>query len=416
MVGRLRSISLSPTAIVWMLGATQIIGYGTLYYGFAILAGDIAAEFGWPVSWVFGAFSVALLFGGLVAPAVGRSIDRRGAAAVMAVGSVAAAIALAATAILTGAIAFCLGLVAIQVAAALVLYDAAFVAIVQTIGSGSRRRITHLTLIAGFASTLFWPLTSWLHSFVDWRGVLLLFAAANLAVCLPLHLLLAMARSRREEPAASSTPIVIPEEPLPTEWQPRVLWLVTVGFALSGFLLSAILAQMVPMLQALGLGASALLVSTLFGPAQVLVRFVNMVFGVRRHPLFITILAVVMLPVATLIVMGTAPLVAGAVVFAILLGFGSGLKSIVQGTLPLALFGSVSYGARLGRMALVRQFLAAIAPFAFAFTSDQFGTTAALVLLVALAVLGLAAFFEVARIRRRLTSVRAPAPLVANER
>lgn len=197
-----------------MLGATQVIGYGTLYYSFAILAGEIAVEFGWPVSWVFGAFSIALLFGGLAAPTVGRQVHRQhGAAAVMAVGSVAAAIALAATAILPGAIVFCLGLVAIQVAAALVLYDAAFVAIVQTIGLGSRRRITHLSLIAGFASTLFWPLTSWLHGFIDWRGVLLLFAAANLAICLPLHLLLAVGRSRREEMATSATSIDIPEEP-----------------------------------------------------------------------------------------------------------------------------------------------------------------------------------------------------------
>lgn len=79
-------------------------------------------------------------------------------------------------------------------------------------------------------------------------------------------------------------------------------------------------------------------------------------------------------------------------------------------------FGSASYGPPPGRMTLVRQFLAAMAPFAFAFMIDQFGTTAALLLLVAFAVLGLAAFLELARIRCRLTFVPVPAPLVANER
>lgn len=403
MLHRVRSIHLAPSAVVWMLGATQIIGYGTLYYSFAILAGDMADEFRWPVSWVYGAFSIALLFGGLVAPAVGRYVDSHGAALVMAAGSIASAVALALTAIAPGSIAFTLGLIAIEIASTLVLYDAAFAAIVQTAGPSSRKRITHLTLIAGFASTLFWPLTTWFHGFLDWRSVLLLFAGANALICFPLHLVLA---SARDDQPAKSLPSASPlpdEPPLPPELQPRALLLVTAGFALAGSLLSAVLAQTVPMLEAFGLGASALLVSTLFGPAQVLVRFVSMIFGVRRHPLFITVLAATMLPAAALVLIGTAPMVAGAAIFAILLGFGSGLKSIVQGTLPLALFGSASYGERLGRMALPRQFLAALAPFAFAISNDHFGATTALLLFVIVAAFGLAAFIEVARIRRRIT-------------
>ena len=71
-------------ALVWMLGATQIIGYGTTYYAFAILAGAIADHVGWPVSWIFGALSFALLVGGFAAPRVGRLIDGHGAGPVMA--------------------------------------------------------------------------------------------------------------------------------------------------------------------------------------------------------------------------------------------------------------------------------------------------------------------------------------------
>jgi MFS family permease len=79
------------TISVWLLGLTQIIGYGTLYYGFATLAEDMATSLGWSVSWVFGAFSISLIAGAVIAPAIGRRIDRHGAAKVMAVGSVAAA-------------------------------------------------------------------------------------------------------------------------------------------------------------------------------------------------------------------------------------------------------------------------------------------------------------------------------------
>lgn len=412
---RRSAVSLGPTAVVWTLGVTQIVGYGTLYYSFAILAADVAASFAVPASRIFGLFSLALLVGGFAAPFVGRWIDRHGAPRVMAAGSVAASTALAAVALAPGPVTFAAALILMQVVSAAVLYDAAFTALVQIRGRDARRRITHLTLIAGFASTIFWPLTTWLHGWLDWRSVMLAFAAANLVVAAPLHLLLLAARPGGDAAAdaPARAPSVAVDPPPSPALARRMFVLVTAGFALSGFLLSALLAQMVPALTALGLGGSALVVSTLFGPAQVLVRFVNLVFGVRRHPLFVTLFGMTMLPAAVLILATTAPAVAGAVVFAVLLGFGSGLKSIVQGTLPLALFGAASYGSRLGRMAAARQFLAAAAPFAFAWQLETQGTTAALATLAAVGLAGLAAFAAVARLRARAS---APSTLPAKGR
>jgi hypothetical protein len=155
---------------------------------------------------------------------------------------------------------------------------------------------------------------------------------------------------------------------------------------------------MVPMLTALGLGTSALIVSTLFGPTQVLVRLVNMLIGLKRHPMPATLIAIGIMPIAILILLLTAPLAAGAVVFAIMLGFGSGLKSIVQGTLPLALFGSASYGARLGWIAFARQVLAAAAPFVLAWLTGTIGLTYALAVITGMAALAVLAFAEVARL------------------
>ena len=397
-------LTIGPTAIVWLLGVSQIVGYGTLYYSFSILASDVAASLGWPVAWLYGSFSLALLAGGLVAPLVGQRIDRHGAGLVMVIGSGLCAAMLLAAALAPNAVAFTVAIVAMQAASSLVLYDAAFAALVQATGSNARLRITHLTLIAGFASTLFWPLTTWLRGGLGWREILMAFAAANLLVCLPIHALIASQRRRlvaagdllKEEARA-----VAVQPGVPPALRQRVLWLVTLGFALSGFALSAMLTQMVPLLTALGLGGSALVVSTLFGPAQVLVRFVNMLIGLRRHPMLATLIGLGMLPLAILLLMATAPLALGAVAFAVLLGFGSGLKSIVQGTLPLALFGSASYGARLGYMAMARQGLAAVAPFVLAVLVDGAGPRWALLAIASAAALGLAAMVAVARINRR---------------
>lgn len=394
-------------AVVWLLGLTQIVGYGTLYYGFAIIAPDVAAEFGLPLSSVYAGFSLALLAGGAAAPWAGRLVDRHGAARVMAFGSFGAAAALALLAAAPGLLWLTAGLLAVEAVGTLVLYDTAFAHLVQTAGADARRRITHLTLIAGFASTLFWPLTAALHAALDWREVLGVFAALNLLVCVPAHAWLARA-AVAEAGAGSPAAAEADGTPLPAGLQRRAMLLVTLGFALAGFLLSAILAQMVPMLASLGIG-SAVTVATLFGPAQVLVRFVNMAAGSGRHPLTVTILAAALMPAAVLVLVATAPSVAGAVAFTLLLGFGSGLTSIVRGTLPLALFGRGAYGARLGRMASVRLVLTAVAPFAMAFITDLSEASVALAMMAAVGLLGLGAFVAVARLRGAASAAPAPA-------
>lgn len=395
----------SLTSIVWLLGLTQIVGYGTMYYTLAIVASDIAAELGVPISTIFASLSLALLAGGAAAPYAGKLIDRRGAAAMMAVGSAAAAVALAALAMAPNITLFVIGLMALEIAGALALYDAAFACIVQ--GGGSRRRITHLTLIAGFASTIFWPLTSALTGFLSWREIIAIYAALNLLCCLPVHWWIARAHLARRQ-SAGIEPAAVEESneaPLPQALRRPVLILIALGFALSGFLILGITAQMVPVLTALGLGTAGVLVSMLFGPAQVLARVVNMTAGSRQHPLTITILMAGLLPVSALVLWLTAPSVIGAAAFAVLFGFCSGLKSIVQGTLPLALFGREAYAERLGWLASARLILTAVAPFIMAYLTDTAGISSALLTMTAFGFVGLGLFLLVRYLRNRAASL-----------
>ena len=188
-------------AVIWGLGLTQIIGYGTLYYSFSMLAPDMAKDFDWPQEWVFGVFSAALLVGGVAAPSIGRRIDQHGAGRMMALGSVVAACSLVLCALAPGRIPFIAGMVVMEIASAFVLYNAAFAALVQITPQTGQRSITHLTLIAGFASTLFSPITSELHKHLTWREVYLAFAVLHLIVCLPVHYWIARmmaAESRRQ--------------------------------------------------------------------------------------------------------------------------------------------------------------------------------------------------------------------------
>lgn len=377
------------------LGVSQIVGYGTLYYAFSVLAPGIAADLGWSSQWVFGALSAALLAGALAAPAVGGWADRAGAGLVMTAGSLAAAVALAATALLPGGAAFVLGLVAIEVASTLVQYAAAFVLLVQLDSARAARNITYLTLIAGFASTIFWPITAALHEHLSWREVFLVFVLLQLFVCLPIHAWLwSLARPIH----AATRAAVAAGTPSGAVRRPDAFALLAVGFALLSFVNSATLVHMLPALGALGLGAMAVLIGTLFGPAQVASRLVNMLFGAELPAPLLAVVSAALQSVSLLVLIATAPAVPGAVAFAIVFGFGSGLHSIVQGTLPLYLFGPAGYGDLSGRLASIRMIVTAAAPFAFAFVMEAAGVHPALAITAAAGALSILAFLLVMRL------------------
>jgi len=399
---------LSRSAIlVACLGLTQIAGYGSIYYSFSILAGDIAQEFGNTSSWFFFILSVSFIAGGLVMPFAGRLFDRFGSARLMAAGSLLCGIFLLLTASTHHPWSFALGMCLIQIFSGFVLYDSAFTTIVQSGIGGSQNMIMFLTLLAGFASSLFWPLTSWLDGLIGWRWTFVLYAGLNLLVCFPVHYWISRNFSRPGPPV--HMPHVVPKideqanahDPIDAAASRRLMIMVTAGFAISGVTLSAVLSQMVPMLQALGMGSMSLLVSTLFGPSQVAMRGIQIFFGKYSTPLAMTIFSLTLLPLGLAILAATAPSITGAIIFAVLVGLASGLKSIVQGTLPLAVFGRRGYGSRIGIMSGVRYVMAAVAPFAFSWFSEVTSTRISAITFTAIGVIGLACFADVITIMRR---------------
>ncbi len=403
-----------PALAIWALGATQIIGYGTLFYSYSILAPAIAAELAWSQQWVFGILSVALLAGAILAPLSGHWADRYGAGRLMVPGSVAAALALLICALVPGRIGFAAGVLAMEVASCFVLYSTAFVAIVQLGGEGAQRSITHLTLIAGFASTLFWPLTTFLHEHLSWREVLTVFALMHLVACLPIHAWLGKLARRRigvtEAAAKDKTPAGPAAAPAGNGSRPLLFWLMLVGFALEGFVLSAILVHMVPLTAAVGLGTAGVFIASLFGPSQVASRFINMLFGRDVRQTWLALGATASAATGLAVLLLTAPSLVGATAFAILFGFGSGLMSIVGGTLPLELFGRRGYGGHVGWITAARQFSAAFAPFALTVMMHWLGAFPALWVNVAVGVAGIVAFGAIA-----VTHARRSRAAVANE-
>jgi len=381
------------------LGVTQIIGYGSLYYCLSILIPGIARDLAVSEQWLFGAFSVALLIGAFAAPFSGTLADRWGAGRVMAIGSIGSTLTLVLMAASSGAWNFTIALTLMQLVSAGVLYPTAFTAIVQAGGRTAQTSIVHLTLIAGFASSLFWPLTTWLDATLTWREVLYIYAALHAVVCLPVHIALArlttgsVSRARKAAPPAAGRS---------TSRNGAIIFgLVLMGFAIEGYALSAMLVHMVPLTQALGLGAAGLFIASLFGPAQVASRLINLLFGGGLSQVWLSVIAAVLMPIGIVILLATTPSFPGAIVFAICMGLGSGLTSIVGGTLPLELWGREGYGSRLGWCTSAKQVTSALAPFLMSVSMAGIGVHGSLWIVMAAGLSGMLAFAAITLFRDR---------------
>lgn len=321
------------------LGLTQIVGYGTLYYSFSILAPGMAKDLGITLEQVFGVFSISLFVGGLSAPMIGKQMDSIGAATVLTIGSILSALTLVLCAWSPSLAVFALAIVLLEVSSGMVQYQAAFAALVENDPKTASRSITYLTLIAGFASTIFWPISAALMGYLSWREIYLVFAALNLFLCMPLHFWM----MRKGKRAKAGGPVRERERVIGAvapEGRRSAMIMVSAAFAILGFTLASILAHMVPLLGNVGLGTAAVVVGSLFGPAQVLSRLINMIFGTSLSPPMLAVISAALMVAGIVILAVTGSWLPGAVAFAICLGFGSGINSIAQGSLPLYLFGS----------------------------------------------------------------------------
>jgi predicted MFS family arabinose efflux permease len=378
--------------VVPVLGVTQTIGYGTLYYAYGVLAPAIASDFEVPTQWFFAAFTAGLLLGGLAAPLIGRMVDARGARLVLTLGSLAAAGALLFCAASPNIWVFAAGVLLMEIAACMVLYEVAFGGLTQIYRHEARRRITAVTLIAGFASTVFWPLTQWLLDGFGWRWTFAVFALAHLLICLPLHWrMLQGAKPLHQSPAptaAAADPTIL----LGAERR-RAIILYAVAICVSGIVYSSFPMHMLAIIESEGFSTqAAALIAMVMGPAQVMARIVEIALGHRFDALMTGRVALAALVAASLVLLLFSGTLMTSIVFAALYGVSQGLITIARGTVPLQLFGAKGYGTLVGRITGLRFFINAAGPFAFSIAASHGGTGLAIGLNGAAALIALIAF------------------------
>lgn len=382
-----------PWVTVGALGFTQIFAWGSTYYLPAILAEPIAADTGWPITWVVGGLSLGLLVAGLISPRTGRAIQHHGGRPVLATSSVILGLGLAGLAASPNLIVYLGSWAVLGVGMGTGLYDAAFATLGRIYGTAARTAITALTLIAGFSSTICWPLSAFLVEQYGWRFACLVYAAVHLILSLVVHRTL-----------VPLIPTAMPTKGMIQTCQPTLVGdtsrhdLYVLAFALTLIaIISAIMSvYLITFLKASGMqSAAAVGLAALLGPSQVSARLVEMSLGRHFHPIWTLIAATGLISVGLGLLLFDKPLLAIAVV---LYGAGNGIAWIARGTVPLTLFGPQNYAARMGRLAFPSLIAQAISPWIGAIVLDVYGSGPTLAMLLTAAILAL---FAALRLRRR---------------
>ena len=346
------------------LAVAQLVSWGSIYYSFSLFVVPMENELGWSREWLNGALSAGLLAAGLMAYPVGALIDRGHGRAVMSAGSLLAALLLAAWSRVESPARFYLLWLGLGVALAGTLYEPAFAVLTRRFPDSYRTRITALTLVGGFASTVFVPLTQLFIASFGWRDALLLLALTNLALALPVHaLLLREDRVGPSAPARAAATRARDRAALHRALRHPVFWALALCFTAYYANFAALTFHIIPLLAERRMAMSVIVAAiAVIGPAQVLGRIALMAFGRRFSAAVAGRIAFIAFPVSVLLLIAL-PGIIGLFAFAAIYGAANGIITIVRGLAVPELLGREAYGAINGALTLPANVARAVAPF-----------------------------------------------------
>jgi MFS family permease len=358
--------------IVTVLAVTETVSWGVLYYAFAVFLPAMQRELRWSQAELTGAFSLALATSAVAAFPVGRWLDHHSPRPLMSLGSVAAALLVVAWSRVHELLAFYLVWAGIGLAMACVLYEAAFTVISKWFCERRRRALTAVTLVAGWASFVFSPLSNRLIEAQGWRQALITLAIILAATTVPLHAIFLRAapkRQRRPDEAASVEPRIAPAAAVASPG----FWFLTAAFILSSFAISAVAVHLITYLRQTGRSASfAAFAAGLTGLTQVPGRIV-FAAAAQLLPRRLEASAVFLLQSLGLAVLAATSSGTGVIVGVSLFGMGSGMATLVRATMIADLYGSAFYGSVAGISAACATAARAIAPVTAAGVYVAFG-------------------------------------------
>ncbi|PYM14901.1 MAG: MFS transporter, partial [Candidatus Rokuibacteriota bacterium] len=348
--------------VVATLSVTETVSWGIVYYGFPVFLRSMEEDLHASRVAITGAFSVGLAVSAVAAIPVGRWLDRHGPRALMTAGSCLATSLMVAWSRVETLWAFYAIWCVMGLALATILYEPAFVAVIQWFARGRDRALLTLTLVAGLASTIFMPLEAWLLARLGWRATLLTLSVVLGLVTIPLHALALRPAPKPadDEPGGPGT-LTIPGVDLHAAIRTVIFWALAIAFLVGNFATNSVTVHLIPYLVDRGYGAAVAAATVGWMGAMQLpgrVFFVPIArwLGARWVTASIFVAQAVGVVLITFVwFVGVGPVI-------VLLGAANGMSTLARATVIAEIFGRRHYGSISGAMALGANGARAVAP------------------------------------------------------
>jgi predicted MFS family arabinose efflux permease len=352
----------------WALALAQLVSWGSVYYSFSLLVVPMEQTMGWSRTSTNAALSLGLLVSGFVAYPVGKWIDHGLGRRIMAIGSLIAAAMLlmwSATSSLTILFVAWIGL---GLSMAATFYDPLFAVLTHRYPLRYKTKITLVTLVAGFASTVFIPVTQFLVDLAGWRLALVALAACNLIICLPIHVF--AIRSSRIDPNAaqpSAERTAVDAAATRRALRTPTFWALALCFTTYYATFAALTFHLVPLMVERGVTNTVLdITMALIGPAQVIARAVWFAFDRKVTITTVGFIVVTLFPVSTVVLIVAGKSAALLWIFALCYGAANGMMTILRGTIVQQFLWTEGDGAISGMLSFPSNIAKGIAPIAAA--------------------------------------------------
>ncbi|MGD1327731.1 MFS transporter [Pandoraea pnomenusa] len=351
-------------AATWALALAQLVSWGSVYYGFSLFVVPMEQAMGWTRTDTNAALSFGLLVSGLAAFPLGTWIDHGHGRRIMVLGSVlsSAMLLLWSQAHSLATLFVVWGGLGISMAAT--LYDPVFAIVTRDYPRTFRAKITLITLVAGFASTVFIPLTQGFVDWFGWRGALIALASLNLAIALPIHIF--AIRSHSSGASTSNQRALVREANKASTkraLKSPVFWALAACFTAYYATFAALTFHLVPLMVERHVSHAVILTTmAIIGPAQVIARAAWFATGRNVKPSIIGLIVTTVFPVSVVVLLlaGSSPY--ALALFALLYGGANGMMTILRGTIVQDLMWTEGYGGISGLLSMPSNIAKGIAP------------------------------------------------------
>ncbi|MCG8492258.1 MAG: MFS transporter [Sneathiellales bacterium] len=341
---------------IWFIAAAETLFWAGLYYVFAALIVRWEAEFGWSKAELTAGITISIVSAALISPFAGRLIDRGYGPKLLVGGGVIGALALIGVAFVESLPQF-YGLWAlIGASTGCCLYDPCFSFMVKVRGLEAKRAITIVTLLAGLAGTIAFPLCHMLSDAFGWRSAIFVFAGLIILFGVPLMWkgTTYLSDNALEEEAELT-------EDTPQEGRFNFLfgakfWLLSIGFTLLYMNHVAILNHLLLLLKEWEFDPElAVMAATFIGPMQLLGRMSMMVLERVASNTVVTITCFVFVILGNVALMTSFSAPTMLALFIILQGSGIGVLSIMKPMVTRDILGGENFGLKNGAFSVPYQ-------------------------------------------------------------